>query len=81
MEGNIVATIQKVIDEYKEELKRASDEIRERRDERLRTIADKNGLRQIDVIKATGYSRETVRQILRPEVRDAAKKTAGVADV
>jgi hypothetical protein len=79
MEGDIVATIQSVIEQYKEELKRAQDDIRDRRDQRLRELAEEHKLRQVDLIKATGYSRETVRQILRPEVRDAVRKATEAA--
>lgn len=43
-----------------------------RRDERLRKAAAM-GLRQVDIIKLTGYSRETVRQALKPEARAAVR--------
>lgn len=43
-----------------------------RRDERLRRAAAA-GLKQVDIVKLTGYSRETVRQALNPKVRAAVK--------
>jgi len=46
----------------------------EARDEGIRRIAAKRNLKQVDVIRITGYSRETVRQVLNPEVRAATKK-------
>lgn len=47
-----------------------------RRDERIREAAAKAGLRQVDVIKLTGLSREAVRQALNPEARAAVKQAA-----
>lgn len=46
-----------------------------RRDARLRK-AEEMGLRQVEIVKLTGYSRETVRQALNPEVRNAARRAA-----
>lgn len=46
-----------------------------RRDERLRKAAEM-GLRQVDIMKLTGYSRETVRQALKPEARAAVRESA-----
>jgi hypothetical protein len=48
----------------------------ERRDEALRRIATERNLKQVDVIRITGYSRETVRQVLDPKIRSAMKKAA-----
>lgn len=39
------------------------------RDESIRELAVKYGLRQIDIIRLTGYSRETVRKILKSETK------------
>lgn len=47
------------------------------RDEEIRAVAAEfagDGLKQIDIIRITGYSRETVRQALDPEIRAAVKK-------
>lgn len=46
-----------------------------RRDEQLREAAAM-GLRQVDIIKLTGLSRETVRQALKPEARAAVRQAA-----
>lgn len=62
-----------VVVEYEAALPRAL----EARDEGIRRIAAEHGLKQIDVIRITGYSRETVRQMLNPEIRAAMKKAAG----
>lgn len=64
--------IQEVVAEYEAALPRAL----EIRNEGLRRIAAKYDLKQVDVIRTTGYSRETVRQALNPEVRAAVKKAA-----
>src|SRR5512138_3740103 len=42
-----------------------------RRDERLRAF-HAAGWRPVDLQRVTGYSRETIRQALRPEVRQAS---------
>lgn len=47
----------------------------EARDAVIREVAE-SGLRQVDIIRITGYSRETVRQALNPEIRAAMKKAA-----
>lgn len=46
-----------------------------RRNERLRSAAAL-GLSQTEIIKLTGYSRETVRQALNPDARAAVKHAA-----
>lgn len=48
----------------------------ERRNKRIRAAAQAAELRQIDVIKLTGYSRETVRQALNPGARAAVRQAA-----
>ena len=45
----------------------------QRRDQRLRDIHSRAGWKQVDLIQATGYTRETIRQTLNPEIRDAIK--------
>lgn len=42
------------------------------RDESIRELAVQYGLRQIDIIRLTGYSRETVRKILKSETTRSA---------
>ena len=44
------------------------------RDERLRTF-HAAGWRPVDLQRITGYSRETIRQALRPEVRQATNRS------
>jgi hypothetical protein len=44
------------------------------RDQRLRDFRDA-GWRPVDLQRVTGYSRETIRQALRPEVRQATNST------
>lgn len=76
MDEEAMAAIKAVLDEYQEELKRIrdlQDTARERRDTKIREIAEARGLKQVEVIKATDFSRETIRQILRPETRPALK--------
>lgn len=55
------------------ELKAAEDERIRLRDEGLRKAHVEGGWRQIDIIRFTNYSRETVRQALDPAAKDAAK--------
>jgi len=47
-----------------------------RRDERIRAAATAADMRQVDVIKLTGLSREAVRQALKPEARAAVQQAA-----
>lgn len=56
--------IRAIRDEYVEDCKQAMA----RRDTKFRQ-AVKQGRRQADIIRVTGYSRETVRQALNPEIR------------
>ena len=65
------ARLTEVLDKYRQAPARALAA----RDAGLREVAGM-GLRQIDIIKLTGYSRETVRQALKPEAREAARKAA-----
>jgi hypothetical protein len=55
---------------YEETKKAALDE----RDRRLRAFRDA-GWRPVDLQRVTGYSRETIRQALRPEVRHATNSS------
>ncbi|SNT41773.1 hypothetical protein SAMN05421812_105452 [Asanoa hainanensis] len=62
--------------EYEETKKAALDE----RDRRLRAFRDA-GWRPVDLQRVTGYSRETIRQALRPEVRHATNNSRRKAAV
>ncbi len=57
----------------KERFEFAPQRARDERDAELRAIAEDFGLRQVDLINKTGYSRETVRQALNPQAREAVK--------
>lgn len=56
--------IRRVVADYEQDKATATA----RRDQRLRNL-HAAGLAQADIIRGTGYSRETVRQILNPEAR------------
>ena len=56
--------------EYEATKKAALDE----RDQRLREFRDA-GWRPVDLQRVTGYSRETIRQALRPEIRRATNSS------
>lgn len=71
MPAGLEEELRAVVAEYEAALPRAL----EARDEGIRRIAAK-GLRQVDIIRITGYSRETVRQALNPEIRAAMKRAA-----
>lgn len=45
------------------------------RDEELRKL-HKKGLTQAAIARSTGYTRETIRQILDPKIREAARQAA-----
>lgn len=61
--------IRAIVTDYNDDLERAL----QRRDERLRS-ALASGRRQADLVKLTEYSRETIRQALNPEIREAVRK-------
>jgi len=44
-----------------------------RRNRRLREFQAETGWTQADMVRATGYTRETIRQALNPEIREAVK--------
>lgn len=46
----------------------ASERLLEERDAKLRRAIDA-GWKQADIVRVTGYSRETIRQALNPEIR------------
>lgn len=53
----------------------AAEKLLEERDARLRAARD-SGRSQADIVRVTGYARETVRQALNPEIRAAVKRAA-----
>ena len=59
--------LQEVVAEYDD----GKRQLLERRDARLRAF-HASGWRPVDLQRVTGYSRETIRQALHPEVRQAA---------
>lgn len=63
------AELQRIQDDYARELVEAL----ERRDAGLRRARD-TGWRPSELERATGMSREAIRQALNPEVREAARK-------
>ncbi|GGU39242.1 hypothetical protein [Streptomyces violascens] len=74
--------IRKVLTDYDTELAKATAELRTRRAQRLQAALD-SGRSQADIIRATGKSREAVRQFLDPAAADAAaaaKRNARAAD-
>lgn len=72
MQATAEEELRAVMAEYEAALPRAL----KARDEGIRRIASEYNLKQVDVIRITGYSRETVRQALNPKVRAAVKKAA-----
>jgi uncharacterized membrane protein len=65
----LVSAAQAALDSYEGDVQAAL----ERRDAELRRIKEQHGCTQADLVRATGLSRETVRQILNPEARAAAR--------
>lgn len=70
MTSHAEEVLKRVVEEYEA----AKTEALARRDARLREFAAA-GWRPIDIQRVTGYSRETIRQALHPEVREAANVT------
>src|SRR5882757_5287206 len=60
-------SLRSILTEYEE----AKRQLLARRDEQLRTF-HANGWRPVDLQRITGYSRETIRHALNPDVRIAA---------
>jgi hypothetical protein len=58
------ADIKAIATDYEE----AAERLLEERDAKLRTAIDA-GWKQADLVRITGYSRETIRQALNPEIR------------
>lgn len=44
------------------------------RDAALRELQKETGCPQVDLIKGTGYSRETIRKALNPKIREAIQE-------
>jgi hypothetical protein len=65
------AELRNVPARYRADLARAL----EVRDEALRRAAAA-GLKQVDIVRITGYTRETVRQALNPEIKEAVRRAA-----
>lgn len=61
------------IRQIKTDYEKALAEAMAQRDQRLRNALD-SGRKQVDLIKLTGWSRETVRQALDPAAREAARQ-------
>ncbi|WP_033338901.1 hypothetical protein [Catenuloplanes japonicus] len=59
-------------DQAGEHIARLETQRRDTRDAEIQRAADE-GMRQVDIIRVTGYSRETVRQALKPEAREAVR--------
>jgi hypothetical protein len=59
-------------DKAGEEIARLEVQRRDTRDAEIQRAFDE-GMRQVDIIRVTGYSRETVRQALKPEAREAVR--------
>ena len=63
--------IRQILTDYDTELAKATDDLRQHRARRLQAVLD-SGRSQADIIRATGKSRETIRQFLDPAAADAA---------
>lgn len=57
---------QSIVDDYETEVSAA----RAKRDARLRTLKEAAEATQTELAQASGYTRETMRRILRPTARD-----------
>ena len=61
--------IRAIVTDYETALEHAMQQ----RDEQLRA-AIASGRKQVDLVKLTDYSRETIRQALNPEIREAIRQ-------
>lgn len=75
MEPDELTASVREFDAVLKEANEAIEQAREKRDDKIRQ-ADQAGMRQVDICAATGYTRETVRQILKPEAKAAALAAA-----
>jgi len=63
--------LRKAIATYEETL----DSAKEDRDNAIRQ-AKEEGLTQAEIVRATGYTRETIRRVLDPAIAEAVRKAA-----
>lgn len=61
----------KAIDAYNAAL----EDAKQRRADKVRQ-AHEEGMTQTEIVKATGYTRETIRRILNPDAAEAVKEAA-----
>lgn len=74
-EGHLKSQAKKIKDAYDDEVAEHEEAIEralQRRDEKIRDLYAQ-GWRQADLIRAFGYTRETIRQALNPEIRAQLK--------
>lgn len=57
--------VQDEVDAVKQRLANAVHRAYEERNASLRELVERHGLRQVDLVRLTGYSRETLRLILK----------------
>ncbi|MER6492677.1 hypothetical protein [Streptomyces griseorubiginosus] len=62
------AEIKAIASDYED----ATERLLEERDAKLRQAVN-DGWKQADLVRITGYSRETIRQALHPEIRAALR--------
>lgn len=77
-EEQIAAEIAKI----KADWEAANDRAWNDRAQALKNLAERHGLKQVDLVGLTGWSRETLRQALDPELRKAiqVKRRKGGAE-
>ena len=68
-EDELQAAVQEILKEYDDSVEAAL----QRRDARLREIKEQGSWKQADLVRTTGYSRETIRQTLDPKIRAQVK--------
>lgn len=75
-EDELKAEVDEVLKDYEESI----EAVLQKRDTRLREIKERRGLKQADLVRVTGYSRETIRQALNPEIRAQVKAQRAARD-
>ena len=70
-EEDLKAKARQLATEYEDATERALED----RDQGFRDLKNQ-GLSQADIVRATGYTRETIRQALNPEIREAVRRAA-----
>lgn len=65
--SDILEVMETSLTEAARAFRRAERAVEQRREELAAAIvqADKDGMRQVDIVKVTGYTREHVRRIIR----------------